>query len=51
MISTVIFPLVGLRLRVGRAATDVEEHLDVDAGVEMPILDRTTPSELGQAHQ
>jgi Kef-type K+ transport system membrane component KefB len=50
IISTLIFPLVGLRLRAGRAATDVKDHLDLDASLEMPILDRTAPSELGEAH-
>ena len=50
IISTLVFPLIGLRLRARGAGTDVEDHLDIDTGLEMPILDRTPPSELGEAH-
>ena len=46
IISTLVFPLVGLRLRAGRAATDLEDHLDDSAGFETPFLDQTAPSEL-----
>jgi len=50
IISTLVFPLVGLRLRAGRAATDIEDHSNVTAGLEMPIVDPTTPPELGEVH-
>ena len=33
IISTLAFPLVGLRLRAGRAATDLEDHLDDGASL------------------
>jgi Kef-type K+ transport system membrane component KefB len=48
IISTLVFPLVGLRLRAGRAAIDVDDELDLDAGPEVPILDGAAP--LGEAH-
>jgi len=48
IISTLAFPLVGLRLRAGRAATDLEDHLDVDGSLELPVLDGA-PSGLGEA--
>jgi Kef-type K+ transport system membrane component KefB len=52
IISTLVFPLVGLRLRAGRAATDLENHLEDSAGLEAPVLDQTAPSVLlGQANQ
>jgi len=52
IISTLVFPLVGLRLRAGRAATDLEDHYDDSAGLETPVLDQTAPSELlGQAER
>jgi hypothetical protein len=35
IISTIIFPLVGLRLRAGRAATDIED-VD-DDGALVPV--------------
>jgi hypothetical protein len=30
IISTLVFPLIGLRLRAGRAAADLEDNLDDD---------------------
>jgi Kef-type K+ transport system membrane component KefB len=42
IVSTLVFPLVGLRLRVGRAALDVDDELD-DAATPTPSI-RTVPS-------
>jgi Kef-type K+ transport system membrane component KefB len=50
IVSALAFPLVGLRLRAGRVSTDVDDQSDVDASLEMPIVDPTPPAELGEAH-
>src|SRR5215469_16490213 len=39
IISTLVFPLIGLRLRAGRSATDVDERVTADAGLATPIAD------------
>ena len=46
IISTLVFPLVGLRLRAGRAATDVEDSVGDSPGLEEPVVDQTAPPEL-----
>ena len=45
IVSTVVFPLVGLRLRAGRSATDLEDRLEDRAGLDPPVLDQTAPAE------
>jgi Kef-type K+ transport system membrane component KefB len=39
IVSTLVFPIVGLRLRAGRAATDVEDQVDLETSLEMPGYD------------
>jgi len=49
IVSTTVFPLVGVRLRAGRAATDLEDHLDAGAGPEAPVNQTAPSGVLGQA--
>jgi Kef-type K+ transport system membrane component KefB len=44
IISTLVFPLVGLRLRAGRAATDIDNRLDEDADVVLEPVEVAAPA-------
>jgi len=46
IVSTLVFPLVGLRLRAGRAATDLEDYVGDSSDLEARIVDQTAPAEL-----
>jgi Kef-type K+ transport system membrane component KefB len=39
IVSALVFPLAGSRLRAGRVSTGVEHRPDVDAGLELPIVE------------
>jgi Kef-type K+ transport system membrane component KefB len=43
IISTLAFPLVGLWLRAGKAAIDIDDRVGVDTSLEMAIVDGTAP--------